>query len=46
MLKLYMHRNQFFIVKTNPCSRYEGKTGEERNLVIFEDVNPSMTIQY
>jgi len=24
-------------VKTNPCFRYEGKTGEELNLVIFKD---------
>jgi len=24
-------------VKTNPCFSYEGKTGEERNLVIFKD---------
>jgi len=23
--------------KKKPCFRYEGKTGEERNLVIFED---------
>jgi len=25
-------------VKTNPCFRYEGKTEEERNLIIFKDI--------
>jgi len=24
-------------VKTNPCFRYEGQTGEESNLVVFTD---------
>ena len=28
-----------YTVKTNPCFRYEGKTGKMRNLVIFKD-NP------
>ena len=26
-------------VKTTPCFRYEGETGEERNLVIFKDTS-------
>ena len=27
-----------YTVNTNPCLRYEAKTGEERNLVVFHDI--------
>ena len=32
------HEKTEHTIKTSPCSRYEGKIGEERHLVIFRDI--------
>jgi len=36
-LAKHFFRGYVNTAKTNPCFKYEGKTAEERNLVIFKD---------
>ena len=50
LIFLFQRRNKFskhndFTVKTNPGFRYEGKIGEERDLVIFNSLPPNNAVR-